>query len=265
MANIRAIYDETEHCLREIGFQHECDISQTRKISSNQVRYCLQNNILYWPKNENLFKQGHRLTWFRARDKEIMEELHPWVFTLNEKIPVSKKEIFECSDFFGSGLTYSRRALETGDGRLQVESLCAQALIDEVAKDPDVIEKISSRDFECLTAELYARMGFEVELFRTSKDDGIDFLAIKSEEATPFVLAVQCKRLEKKKTVGVSYVRELYGVTKAYDFNEGLVISSREFSPKAKEFRDLKPKELSLANRKEVIHWALKYRWNSDE
>ena len=114
-------------------------------------------------------------------------------------------------------------------------------------------------------------MGFDVDLYRASKEGGIDFLIVDVEEIDPVIFCVQCKHPDnakegkKRHTLPVATVREVYGVAKANDLHGCLAITSSEYTPDAKKFADLKPNEIQLANAKDVIDWVKKFRWNSDE
>jgi hypothetical protein len=63
----------------------------------------------------------------------------------------------------------------------------------------------------------------------------------------------------------VTTVREVYGVAKALNLSGGIAITSAEYSLEAKRFTELKPDEISVYDRTDVLKWAEKFRWNSDE
>jgi hypothetical protein len=134
-----------------------------------------------------------------------------------------------------------------------------------------VLQGLSKTDFEKLMAEIFARMGFHVDLYRPAKDDGIDFLAIDIGQNTPVIKAVQCKHPDipttgnKARTLPVTTVREIYGVAKANDLNGAIAVTSSTYSPEAKKFADLKPEEIQVSNAEDISKWIMKYRWNKDE
>lgn len=152
-----------------------------------------------------------------------------------------------------------------------MQELISQSVIDAVAEDPDVLLDLSKRDFERLMAELFARMGFDVDLYRASKDGGIDFLAVETGTGDPIVAAVQCKHPDrptpgkKANSMPVTTVREIYGVAKANDLDGALAITSATYSSEAKKFCELKPTEIDVADRDAILEWARRYRWNKDE
>ncbi len=94
-------------------------------------------------------------------------------------------------------------------------------------------------EFELLTAELFAKMGFEVELTVRTADDGIDVLAKKEEAGNRQLTLIQCKRYTEK--VGVTYIRELIGTVTDRKATKGILVCSSSFTKPAKEKVKLNP------------------------
>ena len=121
----------------------------------------------------------------------------------------------------GSWLSFSRRHRQ-------------RELHDKVARDPsaDALEKMSWREFEGLVAESFRREGYRiVERGGNGPDGGVDLeLHMGSDK-----YLVQCKQWKVSK-VGVSIVRELYGVMTAERAVGGFVVTSGAFTEDAKEF-----------------------------
>nr|WP_229422167.1 restriction endonuclease [Massilia aquatica] len=94
------------------------------------------------------------------------------------------------------------------------------------------LEKISWREFESLTAEVFRRKGFKViERGGAEPDGGVDVeLRMGSDK-----YLVQCKQWKSLK-VGVATVRELYGVMTAESAVGGFVVASGDFTPDALSF-----------------------------
>ncbi len=267
MGAVRMIFDETTQQLKEVGWFGELDLDGTRQIKAGRWRYCLQDNRLYLPKDHKVIEEEDKLCWLRARSEEFTDK--PWLADFDTTLPIDPSTIENAG--FGMGFHYCQRHLEVEGRREQVKELCSQQIIDAIADNPEVLDAISKNDFEALMAEIFVRMGFEVELYRGTKDEGIDFLAIQFDERDPVITCVQCKHPDnpakgkKKRTLPVATVREIYGVAKAYNFNKCLTITSSSYSPDARKFSNKKPAEIELANREEVLNWIRKYRWNKDE
>jgi len=99
------------------------------------------------------------------------------------------------------------------------------------------IKELSWKDFEYLVSEAYRRKGYSVvENTGSGADGGIDLVLNKNGEKT----LVQCKNW-KSRSVGVTTIRELYGVVMAEGASEGVVVCSGHFTSDAIEFASGKP------------------------
>jgi restriction system protein len=102
------------------------------------------------------------------------------------------------------------------------------------------IKKMTWAEFEILVGEVFRQKGFQVaEVGGGGADGGVDLRLSKGNER----FLVQCKQW-KAYTVGVTVVRELYGVVMAEGATGGYVITSGKFSEDAKAFA--KGKEITL-------------------
>jgi restriction system protein len=91
---------------------------------------------------------------------------------------------------------------------------------------------LSWRDFERVVGEGFRRRGFEVvERGGPAPDGGIDLVLTRGKERFP----VQCKQWRAQQ-VGVSVVRELYGVMAAEEAAGGFVVTSGTFTKDARQF-----------------------------
>jgi len=109
-----------------------------------------------------------------------------------------------------------------------------QALHAQVAGSTDrgALNDMSWKQFEALVGEAFRRKGYSVtETGGGGADGGID-LVLKKEGET---FLVQCKQWKAYK-VGVSTVRELYGVMAAEGATGGFVVTSGVFTDEARAF-----------------------------
>ncbi len=109
-----------------------------------------------------------------------------------------------------------------------------RALHEQVAASPDrsALNNMSWQQFEALVGEAFRRKGYAVtETGGGGADGGID-LALKKEGET---FLVQCKQWKAYK-VGVTTVRELYGVMAAKGATGGFVVTSGVFTDEARAF-----------------------------
>ena len=168
------------------------------------------------------------------------------------------------------GNTYIKRHREEGGRFVEVEAFVNKSLFTGLQDNPETLPSVSKSDFEALCAEIFTRRGFEVDLFRGTKDGGIDFLAVKSDECDPVVFAVQCKQPDlrgekQRKSVGRPVVQQIYGAAKAWDLAGAVTISGSKFSLEAAHFAQNKPSEIMLYDASDILKWIEKYRWNDDE
>lgn len=109
-----------------------------------------------------------------------------------------------------------------------------QSLLADVAQAPNAaaLDGMSWREFELLVGEAYRLQGYRVtELGGEGPDGGVDLVLTKGGEK----FFVQCKQWKAYK-VGVTTVRELYGVMAAKGATGGFVATSGRFTEDAKEF-----------------------------
>ena len=102
------------------------------------------------------------------------------------------------------------------------------------------INRMSWREFEMLVGEAFRRRGYEVaETGGKGVDGGVDLILRKDGKR----FLVQCKQWRARQ-VGVSVVRELYGVMAAEQAAGGFVITSGSFTREAREFASGRTVEL---------------------
>jgi len=121
-------------------------------------------------------------------------------------------------------------------------------LIQHLAKYPHYMRTMDPRKFEELIAELLRAKGYEVEVTRTTRDGGLDIIAIKRSDLGAALTLVECKRYAETNKVGVDIVRGLYGVVEAQRATRGLIATTSYFTKDAQAFRDQNQYRLSLAD-----------------
>ena len=99
------------------------------------------------------------------------------------------------------------------------------------------IKDLPWKDFEYLVSEAYRRQGYSVqENLGGGSDGGVDLVLTKDGNRT----LVQCKNWKSSK-VGVTTVRELFGVMTAEGASGGIVVCSGHYTNDATEFAKGKP------------------------
>jgi restriction system protein len=117
-----------------------------------------------------------------------------------------------------------RRKKRLVDGNRDLDSICA----------------LSWKEFEQLVAEAFRRKGYKVrENLTAGPDGGVDLQLEKDGQ----LHLVQCKQWKAQK-VGVSIVREMYGVMVAHNASSVMIVSSGIFTQEAQNFAHGKPIDL---------------------
>lgn len=112
----------------------------------------------------------------------------------------------------------------------------------------DTIRELNWRHFEQLVADSYRRKGYRVSENRTPGPDGGIDLRVWQDEA---LTLVQCKHWRAQK-VGVSTVRELYGVMTAENATAGAVVCTGTYTQQARYFA--RDKKIDLIDGAQVAH-----------
>jgi restriction system protein len=107
------------------------------------------------------------------------------------------------------------------------------SLLAGAAVDPATFTaRLSWQDFERLIGASFEKEGFTVtRAGGGGADGGVDLVLTKGRETT----LVQCKQW-RGQNVGVTTVRELYGVMAARSAARGIVVSAGDFTPDARDF-----------------------------
>ncbi|WP_152391924.1 restriction endonuclease [Paenibacillus guangzhouensis] len=106
---------------------------------------------------------------------------------------------------------------------------------------PNLLE-MDPFDFEHLVCNIFAKMGLESKLTRSSKDGGVDVIAFDPRPVFGGKYVIQAKRY--KNTVEVAAVRDLYGTMMNENASKGILVTTSTYGPDARSFAKDKPIEL---------------------
>lgn len=123
----------------------------------------------------------------------------------------------------------------SGPGRALIErvSQIDAALMALIQRDPNLVHHLTPRQFEEVCAELFQRLGFQVELTPPTRDGGKDLIVAKQDELGKVLTFVECKRYSPERPVGVGVVRALYGVVERARATFGIVMTTSHFTRNA--------------------------------
>jgi HJR/Mrr/RecB family endonuclease len=110
-------------------------------------------------------------------------------------------------------------------------------LLRELTHNPELVRVVSPRAFEELIAYLYERLGCRVELTQQSRDFGADVLAWHPGPlGHDLLLAIQVKRYDPRRSVGLKALFELHGAVTHYKAHSGHVVTTSRYSDPAVQF-----------------------------
>lgn len=136
-----------------------------------------------------------------------------------------------------------------------------EVLISEISKDGSILYTIEPRKFEELISHIFSTHGFIVDLTKRTRDGGRDIIALKSELGIQSKYIIECKRYAKNRPVGVSLVRNLYGVQIQEGANKSILATTSYFTKDAKEFSNSENTTkwmMDLRDYNDIIAWVNK-------
>jgi restriction system protein len=136
--------------------------------------------------------------------------------------------------------------------------IAAYAVVDGLQEE-DNLAAMDWEDFEHLIRELFekefASSGGEVKVTRASRDGGVDAIAFDPDPIRGGKIVIQAKRYTN--TVGVSFIRDLYGTVVNEGANKGIIVTTSAYGPDAYEFAKGKP--LVLIDGNNLLHLLEKH------
>jgi restriction system protein len=135
-----------------------------------------------------------------------------------------------------------------------------QRFIDYLSKNRDRMEEIHWRKFEELTAEYFARAGFQVKLGPGQNDDGVDVRIWRTDqntEQTPHCI-IQCKRQKHK--VEKVVVKGLFADIQFENADYGLIVTTSELSPGARKTIAVRGYPIEEVNKTALADWLAELR-----
>ncbi len=81
-----------------------------------------------------------------------------------------------------------------------------------IAQEPMSMYELSPREFEKIIAELFKKLGYEVELTKQTRDGGVDIYIAEKTDLGKFLFLVECKHYAPNRPVGIEVIRNMYGV-----------------------------------------------------
>ena len=76
-----------------------------------------------------------------------------------------------------------------------------------IAQEPMSMYELSPREFEKIIAELFKKLGYEVELTKQTRDGGVDIYIAEKTDLGKFLFLVECKHYAPNRPVGIEVIR----------------------------------------------------------
>ena len=128
-----------------------------------------------------------------------------------------------------------------------------------LAKHPEKIRNLTSREFEELVADLLKDFGFDVELTQATRDGGKDIYAYIKNEITSILMYVEAKKYTPPHKVGVDVVQRLYGVQHIQQANKCMIVTSSFFTKPAMDESKRIKNMMDLKDFNDLKKWLKKY------
>lgn len=154
--------------------------------------------------------------------------------------------------------SFDTNATIAGPSIIEIASFVDREFIEHLKRYPNDLRNIDRRQFERLIAELFVGFGYEVELTKRTRDGGRDIIAIRKREVNSKYL-IECKRPEPGNPVGVSAVRELYGVKTDDGATKAILATTTYFTSDAKQLFDRHRWELEPRDFEDIQGWIEEY------
>ena len=134
----------------------------------------------------------------------------------------------------------------------------SDSIIRQIAQDPDLVFKTEWRDLERVMAQIFAEIGFNVELTNSSHDGGKDVvLFCASAKQRDCCFYVEIKHWRSGSKIGSATIRKLIDVVFRDGANGGIFLSSSGFARHVQDQKEL-CEEIALGDLS-TIHRLARY------
>ncbi len=173
---------------------------------------------------------------------DIEQNVHQ-VYTYSEGISLQHPEI----------VAPKQKIIRVPNEFKNVIKVVTDSLVDKVALRSEILQDITSRQFEELVCELFERKGYNVQLTKQTRDGGKDLIILNNSMLGNFVIYAECKKRAPKNPVSVGFVRQLYGTVEADRVTAGIMITNSYFTEPAKRFQQTVKNRMNLVDYSELM------------
>lgn len=117
---------------------------------------------------------------------------------------------------------------------------------------------LSPRHFEEFMADLFSRLGYNVELTKATRDGGVDIICLKSLAGIrPMKVAVEVKRYKEGRPITAQLVRSFVGANKQYEADRLVYVTTSDYTAPAMEYANKYARNLlALKDYEQIREWC---------
>ena len=134
-------------------------------------------------------------------------------------------------------------------------------LAQKILKEGKNLSEMSWRDFERLIGDLLENAGWKVEITRSTKDGGIDVIALKNDDTLGIIKTIwQAKKYNQNNLVQVKDVRELSAIIDDCKATKGIVVTTNKLTKGAIEWIKKDNYRIDYKDKNQLEDWIIKSR-----
>lgn len=137
-----------------------------------------------------------------------------------------------------------------------------EQIILESAKDPSLILRMNSREFEQFLCKIFEAFGYDVELTAQTRDGGVDIICLQSKNQIPMKIAIEAKRYDPGNPISVGLVRQFVGANSQIRANKLVYVTTSRYTRDARGYAE-SPLNVGLLELKElpdIVQWANEFK-----
>lgn len=214
----------------ELGKQYKVVSAQT-KVIQNTIEKMYEN--AYFPFSEQI-DQYNKIAGV------LKDFITSWKLAsiYQDEITDEEKEEIERSDSEIVSHIFCESDIEDSaeESQIIILSPINDRVLKYLAENPIAWYQLQDNDFELAIAEIYHKLGYNVERTQSTRDGGKDIIIRKPEVLGDFIYYVECKKYASNRPVGVGIVRNLVGTVNTDRVNGGILATTSFFTRDARKF-----------------------------
>lgn len=142
---------------------------------------------------------------------------------------------------------------------IQIANSISIRLIEMFARNPEKLKTMDRRQFEQLVAELFYGFGYDVELTKQTRDNGMDIIAVSNRVIIKQKYIIECKRPDPDNPVGIEVVKCLHATKIDEGANKAILVTTTRFTSPARKYEAKHSIDLQLNDFHDLVDWLRRY------